>query len=297
MPQIYTHMTVNSIKLKEFPFERELVMEAYLVETPEVLALDNEDFYDADIISSELYIEGGRNNGDGRIDIVFRYQDGLGCIVEVKKGEINDASLRQLNEYLKSVKEDENKLNLEAETRPTRWMGMLVGTSITDKVKTTILNEINNPFPVAALILRRYRGDDGQVYCFTESFFTPSGANDYTKYSFNGKHGLGKGKLVLEVLKAYVEEHKDITFADLRSKFPDDLCGQAKSLGVFADYANITSSKIKRYFTKEDQLIQLGDLRIAVCSQWGQENIEGFIKHAKNLGFTITPMGKNNNHI
>ena len=49
---------------------------------------------------------------------------------------------------------------------------------------------------------------------------------DYSKYIFNGEL-LGKGRMVLAVIKKYVSDHPDVTYKALKKVFPDSL--QAES--------------------------------------------------------------------
>lgn len=119
-----------------------------------------------------------------------------------------------------------------------------------------------------------------------ESFITGmKNKRDRTQYCFNGEPPCGKGRLVLAVVKQYVDDNKDITFSELENKFPKDLQG---SLGVFAKIDDIEDNN--RYYVKKQDQIQLADgTVIAVCNQWGVDNIDNFLDNAiKKLGYTIT---------
>ena len=112
---------------------------------------------------------------------------------------------------------------------------------------------------------------------------------DYTKYIFNNVR-CGKEKLVLAVVKQYVDDNKNITFSELENKFPKTLQG---SLDVFAKIDDIEDNS--RYYVKNQDQIQLADgTVIAVCNQWGatksynkESNIDRFLDNAKKLGYTI----------
>ena len=111
---------------------------------------------------------------------------------------------------------------------------------------------------------------------------------DLTKYLFKGA-SLGKGKLVLAVVREYVKLHTDVTCGELLVAFPKDL--QMRGLGVFAkkEVAQEIYDRTgyKRYYINED-LIKLKDCTIAVCSQWGKTNIGNFITQAELLDFDIS---------
>ena len=70
--QIYRHLTANHITLNAMPFLREIAMEAYLVENPDILALDNDELSTVRVVEAELAVPGGRRSkkGDGRIDLL-----------------------------------------------------------------------------------------------------------------------------------------------------------------------------------------------------------------------------------
>ncbi len=105
---------------------------------------------------------------------------------------------------------------------------------------------------------------------------------DYTKYNFNNHVKLAKNRLILKVVKQYVSDNKGLSFQDLETKFPKSLQG---SYGVFDKCDRVGKS---RFFKKPEELIQLSDTCIAVCTEWGTHNINKFIEQAKKLGFKIT---------
>ena len=113
----------------------------------------------------------------------------------------------------------------------------------------------------------------------------PSASNrDKTKYMFQGKV-YAKNRLVLAVIKNYVQQFNP-TFDELAKLFDKSLQG---SLGVIELYSNAIkiSDASKRFFLKDEDVIDLKDAKVAVCTQWGIFNIVKFIKQAKSLGFDI----------
>ena len=109
------------------------------------------------------------------------------------------------------------------------------------------------------------------------------GKRDTSKYTFNGKT-LGKGKLVLAVVKDYISKNPDTTFDELKKAFPDEWqAGGAKS-GNRAVFVRLTDAEKlfedkghRRHFFKEGETIQLSDEVIAVSNQWGIGNIGDFV--------------------
>lgn len=108
---------------------------------------------------------------------------------------------------------------------------------------------------------------------------------DQTKYDFKGTI-YGKGQLVLNVIRDFVNEHPEISFEQLKTAFPDSLQG---SHGVIIDFdqaedVNDLDKKHKRYFNKDDQIISLNNhQQILVCNQWGIGNINQFIEQVQKL--------------
>ncbi|MEM8721465.1 MAG: hypothetical protein AAGE84_19595 [Cyanobacteria bacterium P01_G01_bin.39] len=270
-------------------------MESYLIENEGVLALDNDLFADVEIIEAELTLKEGRKSQetDGRIDILASYSQEYLAVVELKLGQLEKSHLSQLEDYLNSrdnlVTTYADLIGDHLSDRP-KWLGVLVGASINQELAEKINNgyRINDDIPVAALTLQRYRGNDGQVYVVTETFFNSSQSKkDTRKYIFNGLE-LGKSKLVLEVIKYHVATHPGITFNQLASHFPLNIQGK---IGTFTtiEKANEIYSRTghKRHYLKPEEQLKLDDYTIAVSNQWGIGNISRFIHQAQQLGSEI----------
>jgi len=107
---------------------------------------------------------------------------------------------------------------------------------------------------------------------------------DKTKYIFEGKV-YAKNRLVLAIVKKYVKEHNP-SFEELKEVFDRSLQG---SLGVVELYNNAlnVSDSSKRFFMKEEDVLNLKNEKAVVCTQWGIFNIVKFIKRAQALGFNI----------
>lgn len=110
---------------------------------------------------------------------------------------------------------------------------------------------------------------------------------DKTKYFFNNQQ-YGKGRLVLAVIERYVSEHPSTDINELSAIFPKDIQG---SIGVINDFKFITEKYAdknhKRHFVKNNEIIQLDNGSIVVCTEWGAGNIDKFITKAKQLGYAI----------
>lgn len=114
---------------------------------------------------------------------------------------------------------------------------------------------------------------------------------DYTKYLFDGEK-YGKGRLVLAVLEKYVSENPTISFNDLKMEFPDCLQGDSDlqfsgTQVVFSRVTEIKTGEMKRFFTKDEELIQIKGDKIAVSREWNYQNIQNFIAAATKNGYVI----------
>ena len=124
------------------------------------------------------------------------------------------------------------------------------------------------------------------------------GRRDLSKYSLNGAGEYGKGRLVLEVIRQYVTQHRDITYNELLQRFPKKLRGVANEK-TFWGCVNLRADAVrlcvetgrKRHFLEKNEIIRLLDgTEVAVSSQWGAGNIGLFIDAARKLGFVIEPI-------
>jgi hypothetical protein len=127
--EVFRQITANNLTLKDYPFLKELAMEAYLLENEEILKLDKENFNDVIVLDAEIALKQGRKNGDGRIDILVKYSAEYIGIVELKQNEINESSLKQLEDYI-DQKEQILQCDKEywTENVSPKWVGVLVGT-------------------------------------------------------------------------------------------------------------------------------------------------------------------------
>lgn len=293
--RILRHFTANDEQLEPFPFKRELSMESYLVENEGVLALDDDSFYDVQIIEEELTLKQGRSSKDtdGRIDILITYGQEYIGVVELKLGVLEEVHLQQLEDYLferrQILKQYPDILNNEILSEPN-WIGVLAGAHINpelaDKISKGYVTA--SGIQIAALTIQRFRSAKGNVYVTTDTYFKNTlSAKDTTKYIFNGK-STGKGRLVLAVIKQHIENNPNLSFSELEKLFPKICQG---SQGVFStvDKANdiFTKTNRSRHFIKPDELIEIKDASIAVSSQWGIKNIDKFISVAQKLGYRI----------
>ena len=274
---LYRHLTANQITLTPMPFLRELAMEAYLFENPEILVLDSENLSSVSILDAEVQITGGRPSitRDGRIDLLAFYGESTAAVVELKHCELCQDHLSPLEDYLKDEKKMKDIISKYIDSENYSLLGILVGTSISSELKSKIEagHLINESIPTAAITLSRFRGQDNNIYVITDVLFRNTSRNyDRTKYMFENEI-LGKSRLVLKTISKYVENNPEITMAELTRSFPKNLQGSHGCFHTVEKAQQIwEGSGHRRHFLKPDELIRLSDTTVAVSTQWGIDN-------------------------
>jgi len=121
---------------------------------------------------------------------------------------------------------------------------------------------------------------------------------DFTQYIFNGCE-YGKGRLVLAVLRKYVEDNPTISYQKLKNIFPDNLQSESKIQFsnvqvVFFLLDEIETRELSRFFLKESEVIAIDGGEIAVSKEWNIENIQSFIRAATRLEYKVSVKKENN---
>jgi len=270
-------------------------MEAYLIENPTVLELGADGFDEVVDVREEITLANGRadRGTDGRLDLLVNYANTHIGVVELKLGQITTGNLSQLESYLNERKQIESKLgglwDKDANGEP-QWIGLLVGNSIEPDLMIKLrTGHYWEGIPIAGVTVNRYKEptNSGSVYVVSDTFFVEKVRNnDLTKYRLNGSI-YGKGKLVLAVIKAYVQDHPGTSFAALEQQIPQSLQGRETFTTEAKAQEHYQKTGYRRHYLEPDELITLTDTTIAVSSQWGLPNIGRFIEQAKRLGFNI----------
>ena len=112
-----------------------------------------------------------------------------------------------------------------------------------------------------------------------------SANRDKTKFMYNGKV-YPKNRLVLAIITDYAK-NTNPTFDVLCKTFDKSLQGSLNVVETF-DNASKISDASKRYFMKQEDIINLSDgTNVVICTQWGIFNINRFVKVAQSLGYKI----------
>jgi len=119
-------------------------------------------------------------------------------------------------------------------------------------------------------------------------------SKDYTDYLFKGNIHR-KGRLVLAIVKKYVEDNPKTTYKMLKTIFPDKLQSTtniqfSSTQLVISTIDEIKPKDIKRFFLKPDEILRTDDGEVAISREWNYENIQVFIQAAKALGYDVQPI-------
>lgn len=313
-PNMYKQASSNNITLDSYPFPSELGMEAYLMDNPSILKLDDRKYGKPQIIECEMSIGKCTNRKTrGRIDMVVRYGEDLFGILELKKHALDKDTLFQLCDYLAEREKIVEAINqsdaVEVDLDPenVKFVGVLVGGYIDDELRKEMPitdlknNNLLKEHPrqqtiqgytdqISAITLERFRNPHTCEIVVLSTPIVKTSVKDTTKYQIDGEGRYGKAKLVHEIIKRYVKQHPEASIDRLEKIFPTPRL--IRTLGVFAE-AQVAKKRADRYYADRKMLIALGDgVKIATCNQWAKESIDEFIANVEKqkLGFEIAAL-------
>lgn len=114
---------------------------------------------------------------------------------------------------------------------------------------------------------------------------------DNSKYRFGEHRNLPKGRLVLALVRAYVDKNPRVSLSRLQEIFQSkDIQPRFGVLEELKVAKSFTKNSVDRFFLKNEDIIKLGNgTKIAVCSQWMPESIGKILKlaSAQPLGFRV----------
>ena len=99
---------------------------------------------------------------------------------------------------------------------------------------------------------------------------------------------LNKSRLVQKIVEHYIDKTK-MSFSVLQKVWFDDLQG---CKGVIKKLTDIDKKNEQNFYIDAPIILSDGT-KIAVCNQWGKENLSNFISHARLLGVDIKLKGLN----
>jgi len=263
--KLFRQLAAEEISLQHNPFPSELVLEAFLVENPSVLAVD--ETMQPSVLNTQLHLFGGRpdKGTDGRIDMLCELTDNSVAVIENKIGCLEDQHLEQLQTYLDTTEKNQRN-ELEAYIDDKQLVGMIVGTDISDELRKKITDGSASPsHQIYAVILERFTNDKRtENYFLIEHISARRGINRhrFKSYSEFRSHQKEKGMpdqifemsdaLYEYMIQEFNEDIECIQFA--RDVFTFSVPKRKRSRVFF--YALLQKSGIKIYLHSKEPLSQ-----------------------------------------
>jgi hypothetical protein len=111
---------------------------------------------------------------------------------------------------------------------------------------------------------------------------------DNSKYDFDGQKALSKGRLVLAIVRKYVEDNPKASIAKLQEVFDSQKVqpryGVVEEVGKAKKH---TKNNRDRYFLKPEDIIKVANQKAAVTNQWGADSLKPLLAVAKTLGYKV----------
>lgn len=112
-------------------------------------------------------------------------------------------------------------------------------------------------------------------------------SKDYTQYLFDGET-YNKRRLVLAIVRKWIAENNPKSLKDIYKVFPESAPHGRFIVTVDVAKEQYSSSGIARYFTKDDEIIEMPDgQKYAVINQWGKGSLAEFLVEAKKAGYEV----------
>lgn len=290
----------------EHPFYFELAMSGFLIENINILALDDNDYSNPQLIEPEKKIKDS-NGSYNRVDLFVDYGK-VDAFVELKNVVVGIAQIKQLIKYL----------NIGISGHKKHIIGVIVGPSFSkDAIELISLSgknssgnftsirskklqtELQKRFPKGSSIPMIYgiKLDRfslvNDVFCLTEVYYPDINKRNYTHYTLKTLQGqtfsnLNKSQLAVKIVESVLLKNENLTIDDLQNMFPDSIqqLGEKSSLHVIEDEYNITERNSRRY-APEALSCNSGNSSIRISNQWRQEYMDQLIQAAEKQGLTI----------
>lgn len=117
---------------------------------------------------------------------------------------------------------------------------------------------------------------------------------DHTQYSLDGQTFMGKSHFVPYFVKKYIEKHRNLTFAQIKERFPDTLLESGyKFLGLICPVSAYeqwdNKYKVRRYRADnpESKLKSADGIEFYVNTQWTAASVQNIIQIAKDDNWDV----------
>ena len=110
------------------------------------------------------------------------------------------------------------------------------------------------------------------------------GKVDRSQYNFNGSGKYGKSKLGQKIIDTYLNEHKDLTFEQIKQLFPDSMLNDIPGPGLIVK-EGVNLASYSRYYKSGYK--SSDGIHYSIFKQWTIENIQAIIKFAQAQSWTV----------
>lgn len=221
-------MSINGVVLEDYPFNKEVFLEGFLLEHLNHICPPGYEASGVDPVNQIPVHGGGQDGSDGRIDIAFELaaeSNNPWALAEIENVRLDIPHLNQLLAYLSQQQQliSEIQKRLGKNVSPGRWIGILVGPSIDASLGAALVNNAWQELPginhnlkdveIGAVVVNRYREKaNNAIYVFADKYFpirSSSSGRDYSKFSFDDRqHWYRSGSGCLNNFPRFISGHR-----------------------------------------------------------------------------------------
>ena len=107
---------------------------------------------------------------------------------------------------------------------------------------------------------------------------------DRSQYNFNGSGKYGKSSLGQKIIDTYLNEHKDLTFEQIKQTFPDSMLNGVPGPGLIVK-GDVDLASYSRYYKSGYESSE--GINYSIYKQWTIENIQAIIEFAKKQNWSV----------
>ena len=107
---------------------------------------------------------------------------------------------------------------------------------------------------------------------------------DRSQYNFNGSGKYGKSSLGQKIIDTYLNEHKDLTFEQIKQTFPDSMLNGVPGPGLIVK-GDVDLASYSRYYKSGYE--SSDGINYSIYKQWTIGNIQAIIEFAKKQSWSV----------
>lgn len=107
---------------------------------------------------------------------------------------------------------------------------------------------------------------------------------DRSLYNFNGSGKYGKSSLGQKIIDTYLNEHKDLTFEQIKQTFPDSMLNGVSGPGLIVK-GDVDLASYSRYYKSGYE--SSDGINYSIYKQWTIGNIQAIIEFAKKQNWSV----------